>query len=59
MFAANGDLDLQDQDHLKYVILKIMIRSPKHRDFEDQDHAQVQLQTTDYLCSSRSKLLAK
>ena len=25
MFTADGDLDLEDQDHLKYVILKIKI----------------------------------
>ena len=25
MFTADGDLDLQEQDHLKYVILKIKI----------------------------------
>ena len=35
MFTANGDLE--DQDHLKHVILKIKIRSPKQRDLEDQD----------------------
>ena len=35
MFTADGDLE--DQDHLKYVILKIKIRSPKQRDLEDQD----------------------
>ena len=39
MFTADGDLDLEDQDHLKYVVLKIKIRPPKQRDFEDQDHA--------------------
>ena len=27
MFTADGDLDLEDLDHLKYVILKIKIRS--------------------------------
>ena len=37
MFTADGDLDLEDQDHLKYVILNIKIRSPKQRDLEDQD----------------------
>ena len=35
MFTANGDLE--HQDHLKYVILKIKIRSPKQGDLEDQD----------------------
>ena len=34
MFTKDGDLD---QDHLKYVILKIKIRSPNQRDLEDQD----------------------
>ena len=37
MFTADGDLDLEDQDHLKYVILQIKIRSPKQRDLKDQD----------------------
>ena len=37
MFTTDGDLDLEDQDHLKYVILKIKIRSPNQRDLEDQD----------------------
>ena len=35
MFTTDGDLDLEDQDHLKYVILKIKIRSPNQRDLED------------------------
>ena len=35
MFTADGDLDLEDQNLLKYVILKIKIRSPKQRDLED------------------------
>ena len=39
MFTTDGDLDLEDQDHLKYVILKIKIRSPNQRDLEDQNHA--------------------
>ena len=39
IFATGGDLDLEDQDHLKYVILKIKIRSSNQRDLEDQDHA--------------------
>ena len=39
MFTADGDLDLEDQDHLKCVILKIKIISPKQRDLEDQDRA--------------------
>ena len=34
MFAADGDLE--DKDHLKYLILKIKIRSPKQRDLEDE-----------------------
>ena len=38
-FTANGDLDLENRDHLKCVILKIKIRSPKQRDLDDQDHA--------------------
>ena len=37
MFTTDGDLDLEDQDHLKYVILKIKIRSPYQRDLKDQD----------------------
>ena len=37
MFTADGDLDLEDQDHMKYVMLKITIRSPKHRNLKDQD----------------------
>ena len=41
MFRADGDLDFENQDYLKYVILKIKIRSTKRRDLEDQDHAQV------------------
>ena len=39
MFTADGDLDLEDQDYLKNLILKIKIRSPKQCDFEDQGHA--------------------
>ena len=35
IFTADGDLE--DQDHLKYVILKIKIRSPKQRPLQDQD----------------------
>ena len=37
MFTVDGDFDLEDQDHLKYVILKTKIKSPKQRDLEDQD----------------------
>ena len=37
MCTADGDLDLEDRNHLKYVILKIKIRSPKQHDLEDQD----------------------
>ena len=43
MFTADGDLDLEDQDHLKCVILKIKIKSPKQRDLEDQDRAHLWL----------------
>ena len=50
MFTADGDLDLENQDHLKYVILKITIRSPKQRDLEDQD------QITILILRSRSDL---
>ena len=50
MFTADGDLNLEDQDHLKYVILKIKIRSPKQRDLEDQD------QITILILRSRSDL---
>ena len=39
MFTADGNLDLEDQDHLKCVILKIKIKLPKQRDLEDQDRA--------------------
>ena len=48
MFATDGDLE--DQDHLKYVILKIKIRSPNQRDLEDQD------QITILILRSRSDL---
>ena len=34
MFTADGDLE--DQDHLKCVILKFKIRSSNQRDLEDQ-----------------------
>ena len=44
MFTADGNLE--DQNHLKYVILKIKIRSPKQRDLEDQDHAHLSLSNT-------------
>ena len=36
-FAADADLNLENQDHLKYVSLKIKIRSLMQRDLEDQD----------------------
>ena len=50
MFTADGDLDLEDQDHLKYVILIFKIRSPKQRDLKDQD------QITILIVRSRSDL---
>ena len=40
--TADSDFDLEDQDHLKQVILKMKITSPKQSDLKDRDHA--------YLC---------
>ena len=61
IFTADGDLE--DQDHLKYVILKIKIRSPKQRPLEDQDQITILISRSRSCSSLRmgqgNKLTAK
>ena len=55
-FTTNGDLDLEDQDHLKRLILKIKIRLLKQRDFEDQDQITIMPISGDNQCKNHQRV---